>query len=94
VAAALGTGGPLRVELHTAWPVLALVAGVGAVATGLLTVLRGRGWPGMGRRYERPAGPAPAPRARTDEERAVDAWRALDRGEDPTEPAPAGEEQR
>jgi hypothetical protein len=40
----------------------------------------------MGRRYERPAAAAAAPvRRRTDEDRALDAWRALDRGEDPTE---------
>jgi hypothetical protein len=44
----------------------------------------------MGRRYERAAATAttattaPA-RRRTDEDRALDAWRALDRGEDPTE---------
>jgi hypothetical protein len=45
----------------------------------------------MGRRYERAqdaAAPAPA-RARTDEDRALDAWRALDRGEDPTADDPA-----
>jgi hypothetical protein len=40
----------------------------------------------MGRRYERAAATAPAPaRRRSDEDRALDAWRALDRGEDPTE---------
>jgi uncharacterized membrane protein (TIGR02234 family) len=67
-----------------------LAAGLVAVVTGLLVVLRGRRWPGMGRRYERPgrsAGPPPA-RERTDEERTADAWRALDRGEDPTEAPP------
>jgi hypothetical protein len=48
----------------------------------------------MGRRYERtPAaesGPEsrPAVRPETDEDRAQAAWRALDRGEDPTEPTP------
>jgi uncharacterized membrane protein (TIGR02234 family) len=72
-----------RVDLSPAWPVVTLVAGVLAVGTGVLVVLRGRGWPGMGRRYERPG--APVPRQRTDEERTSDAWRALDRGEDPTE---------
>ena len=44
----------------------------------------------MGRRYERAGadGGAPAGGAeRTDEDRAQDAWKALDRGEDPTEPA-------
>jgi uncharacterized membrane protein (TIGR02234 family) len=67
---------------------LVLAAAVLAVAAGLLVVLRGRGWPAMGRRYERPApgdgGPAPA-RPPTDEERASAAWRALDRGDDPTD---------
>lgn len=78
------SGGTLTTAVHAAWPVLALVAGLLAVAAGLLTVLRGRTWPGMGRRYERTAAAAPA-RRQTDEDRALDAWRALDRGEDPTE---------
>ena len=45
----------------------------------------------MGRRYERPgsgaddrAAAGPAARGQTDEDRAQAAWRALDRGEDPT----------
>jgi uncharacterized membrane protein (TIGR02234 family) len=88
-AGVVGSGTPgstLTAELSGAWPVLALVAGLLAVAAGLLTVLRGSGWPGMGRRYERPAAAAAAPvRRQTDEDRALDAWRALDRGEDPTE---------
>jgi uncharacterized membrane protein (TIGR02234 family) len=74
-------------SVHSTWPVLAVVAGVLGVLTGLLVVLRGRGWPAMGRRYERP-GAAPATAARrpvTAEDRATAAWRALDRGEDPTE---------
>jgi uncharacterized membrane protein (TIGR02234 family) len=74
------------------WPALTLAAGVLAVLIGLLVVLRGRLWPGMGRRYERP-GTAPAtagaPAARparpeTAEDRHQAAWKALDRGEDPT----------
>jgi uncharacterized membrane protein (TIGR02234 family) len=71
------------------WAALALVAGVLAVLVGLLTVLRGRRWPGMGRRYERtgtsgqPTSAAAAP-PRTDEDRHQAAWKALDRGEDPT----------
>jgi uncharacterized membrane protein (TIGR02234 family) len=79
-----------RVDLAAVWPVVALLAGLVAIGTGVLVVVRGRGWPGMGRRYERPgASTAPRPvRERTDEERATDAWRALDRGEDPTEAAP------
>jgi uncharacterized membrane protein (TIGR02234 family) len=77
-------------DVSATWPVLAVLAGLIAVATGALAVLRGRGWPGMGRKYERSDGVAPAAgaapaRPRTDEDRAVDAWKALDRGEDPTE---------
>jgi uncharacterized membrane protein (TIGR02234 family) len=90
-AAVVGPGTPgseLTAQVHAAWPVLALLAGVVAVLAGLLTVLRGRDWPGMGRRYERTPGSGTAvpARPRTDEDRALDAWRALDRGEDPTEP--------
>jgi uncharacterized membrane protein (TIGR02234 family) len=78
------------VEPATGWPVVAVVAGAVALAAGVLVVVRGRRWPGMGRRYERPdaAAARPAARPRSDEERAQAAWQALDRGEDPTvEPA-------
>ncbi len=86
VAGSATPGSTLTAEVSAAWPLLALLAGLLAVAAGLLTVLRGRAWPGMGRRYERTAAAAPAAaRPRTDEDRALDAWRALDRGEDPTE---------
>jgi uncharacterized membrane protein (TIGR02234 family) len=81
------TAGRVTVELTTAWPVLAVVAGVLGVAAGLLAALRGRTWPAMGRRYERGAtasGPAVARRPETDEDRAQAAWKALDRGDDPT----------
>jgi uncharacterized membrane protein (TIGR02234 family) len=80
-------------DVSATWPVLAVVGGVLGAAAGLLVVLRGRGWPAMGRRYERPAGSNPAAgaalRPQTDEDRAQAAWKALDRGEDPTDPAPA-----
>jgi uncharacterized membrane protein (TIGR02234 family) len=99
--------GGTTTDVTAVWPVLAAVAGVLGAATGLLVVLRGRSWPGMGRRYERGAGAAatgtpatgtpatgtsatgtpaadtPA-RTETDEDRAQSAWKALDRGEDPT----------
>jgi uncharacterized membrane protein (TIGR02234 family) len=79
--------GHVTVQLTVAWPVLAVVAGLLGVAAGLLAVLRGRTWPAMGRRYERDAaasGPAVARRPETDEDRAQAAWKALDRGDDPT----------
>ncbi|SHH30690.1 Trp biosynthesis-associated membrane protein [Geodermatophilus nigrescens] len=79
-----GAGEERSAEVAAAWPVLVLVAAAVAVAAGVLVVLRGRRWPGMGRRYERAGAPAPA-RPRTDEDRALDAWRALDRGDDPTD---------
>jgi uncharacterized membrane protein (TIGR02234 family) len=77
-------GAVVTTSVRAAWPVLAVVAGLLGAAAGVLTVLRGRRWPGMGRRYERTPAPAPA-RPRTDEDRALDAWRALDRGDDPTD---------
>jgi uncharacterized membrane protein (TIGR02234 family) len=82
--------GTTTAEVLAAWPAVALVGGLLGVAVGVLVVVRGRMWPAMGRRYERPAGPAEAASARrvarTDEDRAQDAWKAMDRGEDPTEP--------
>jgi uncharacterized membrane protein (TIGR02234 family) len=72
------------------WAALALVAGVLGVLAGLLVVLRGRTWPGMGRRYERSGAPArtagtpAASRPQSDEDRHQAAWKALDRGDDPT----------
>jgi len=90
-AGVVGSGPPgstVTAEVSAGWPLLALLAGLLAVAAGLLTVLRGRSWPGMGRRYERTAAAPAAARPRTDEDRALDAWRALDRGEDPTEGTP------
>ena len=74
------------------WPTLALVAGVLGVLAGLVVVLRGSRWPGMGRRYERTGAaasqrpvPARAARPESAEDRHQAAWKALDRGDDPTE---------
>ncbi|MDK3256060.1 Trp biosynthesis-associated membrane protein [Blastococcus capsensis] len=71
------------VEVSATWPVLVVVAGLLAVVAGGLAAARGRAWPAMGQRYER----APAVR-RSAEDRADDAWKALDRGEDPTDVPP------
>ncbi len=84
----------LEISRSGAWPALTVAAGVLGIAAGALAVLRGPSWSGMGRRYERTAVAAPAA-AGTREDSALDAWRALDRGEDPTAgheepPAPAG----
>jgi uncharacterized membrane protein (TIGR02234 family) len=72
--------GAVTVDVSAAWPLVAVLAGVIGVLTGLVVVLRSRGWPGMGRRYQRGA----APPSRSEEDRAQAAWTALDRGEDPT----------
>jgi uncharacterized membrane protein (TIGR02234 family) len=82
-------GGRVIVDLTPVWPALAVVAGLLGIGAGLLAVLRGRGWPAMGRRYERGSAPAAERRPETDEDRAQAAWKALDRGDDPTQD-PAG----
>lgn len=46
--------------------------------SGILVAVRGPAWPGMSARYER--------RPRRADRPSRDAWEALDRGEDPTEP--------
>jgi uncharacterized membrane protein (TIGR02234 family) len=78
-------------EVAAAWPVVCLVAAAVALAAGVLVLARGRRWPGMARRYDRAPGTAApaAARPRTDEDRALDAWRALDRGDDPTDDGPS-----
>ena len=84
-------GGTPVVETSPGWPAVTVVAGLMGACAGLLTVLRGRHWPAMGRRYERGGAPsrdrAVASRPPTEEDRAQLAWQALDRGEDPTDPA-------
>jgi uncharacterized membrane protein (TIGR02234 family) len=78
------SAGEVTVDVTGAWPALAVVAGLLGVGAGVLVVFRSRSWPAMGRRYERAPGPAPAGRPETDEDRVQSAWKALDRGEDPT----------
>jgi uncharacterized membrane protein (TIGR02234 family) len=84
----------LVVDVVPAWPVLAAAGGVLGVLAGLVAALRGRRWPALGRRYERPgdpAGPGAAGRPAApadDEQRAQAAWAALDRGDDPTADVP------
>ncbi|MER5455863.1 Trp biosynthesis-associated membrane protein [Micromonospora sp. NPDC002389] len=72
-------------EVARQWPALTLLGGLLAAAGGLLTALRGRDWPAMGARYERrsrQSAPAAGPIRGAG---TVEAWDALDRGEDPTE---------
>ena len=57
-----------------AW-ILAVIGGLAVAIAGGWTAIRGRGWPSLGRRYER----------RPKEERAVSDWEAQDLGQDPTD---------
>jgi hypothetical protein len=77
------------------WPALCLPAGIVAAAGGALAVARGRTWPAMGARYERPGpvrgGPPPASEPTEDQVQRIGPspsdvamWDALDRGEDPS----------
>lgn len=85
---ALVTG--LDGELSRQWPALCLVGGMLVTVGGGWTAWRGASWPAMGARYERPAGAStrgstPRPTTRVvPGRRTMDAWDALDRGEDPT----------
>jgi hypothetical protein len=64
----------------TAWPWIALVAGVVAILTGAFAAVASGAWPSMGRRYEsRPAAGSMAGPL-TD----VAMWDRLDEGDDPT----------
>lgn len=75
-----------RLAVHVnGWWVVALAGGVLLAAAGLLTVVRGRRWPGMSARYERPG--TVAPPAGDD---PASLWRSLDHGHDPTAGDPAG----
>jgi len=59
------------------WPLVTAAGGLLVAVGGAVTVVRGRRWPGMSARYDRPARVGSA---------ATDAqvWDALDRGDDPT----------
>ena len=84
----VGLGGAeVDVDVVAGWPVLALVAGVLGATGGVLVALRGRGWPGMGQRYQRTGAARPVRPGRPEsaEDRHQAAWKALDGGTDPTE---------
>ncbi|OEJ96666.1 TIGR02234 family membrane protein [Streptomyces thermolilacinus] len=71
---------------QTAWPYVTAAAALLILAAGLLALRYGNTWPAMSGRYERDGGP----RARTarrahDPDRPEELWKALDRGEDPTD---------
>ncbi|MFJ8023036.1 TIGR02234 family membrane protein [Streptomyces sp. NPDC096311] len=75
---------------HTAWPYAAAVGGALILLAGLLALRYGRLWPAMSGRYERDGTTRPRKAKPVDPDRPEDIWKALDRGEDPTGPDPAG----
>lgn len=90
-------GGTPEQWSSTPWWLFGLIGGVGLAAVGVLTLVSGRTWPGLSRRYERAANTksiettsnnlASTNRASTNlggPLSALTAWDALDRGEDPT----------
>jgi len=62
----------------TAWPWIALGAGIVAVATGVFASVASGGWPAMGRRYESVGSAKRGPATETS------IWDRLDEGDDPT----------
>jgi uncharacterized membrane protein (TIGR02234 family) len=88
-AAATATGLTHATASHadsTGWPLVSVAGGVLLLVAGLLALRYGQRWPAMSSRYDRGDGRArvrtPAP---VDPDRAEDLWKALDRGEDPTQ---------
>ncbi len=77
VEAALDGGEAVTVQGNPWW-VVAVAGGLGVMITGAMTLIRGRMWPALGRRYERRGGAPVAPTS------SAEIWDALDRGEDPT----------
>ncbi|MEU4085066.1 TIGR02234 family membrane protein [Streptomyces aureus] len=75
---------------HTLWPYVAAAGGALILLAGLLALRHGRSWPAMSGRYERDGRPRPRKPKPVDPDRPEDLWKALDRGEDPTGPDPAG----
>ncbi|URM91739.1 TIGR02234 family membrane protein [Streptomyces sp. MRC013] len=88
-ARATGDTAARAVDLtQTAWPYATAAAALLILAAGLIALRCGRTWPAMSGRYERDGGPrARAARRVGDPERPEELWKALDRGEDPTEGA-------
>ena len=66
---------------------LAVAGGLIVGAAGISVLLRGRAWPGLGRRFEAPAGVAPGG-ATPVATRPRSPWDAIDSGDDPTSDGP------
>jgi hypothetical protein len=76
IDASVGVAGQPAVAAEPAvgW-VVAAIAGLSVVVASCWTLLSGRRWPTLGARYERGSRP----------ERALSAWEAQDKGQDPTD---------
>ncbi|HET6729533.1 MAG TPA: Trp biosynthesis-associated membrane protein [Jiangellaceae bacterium] len=74
------------VQTAPGWAVLGAAASVLIAGTGLAVLVRGAGWPALGRRYERRAARSDPPAAGdpSDLRAGRETWDAMDRGEDPT----------
>ena len=66
----------------TAWYAAAMIGAVGSVVATLAAVRFTPSWPEMGTRYDSPTGEV----APTEPEGNIEIWKALDEGDDPTEP--------
>lgn len=87
--AALGTNAASALASgNTQWPWLAFFGSLAVAVAGVTTAWRGATWPAMSSRYDAPGTVESAQRStpeRTAEgDGALEQWRALDRGEDPT----------
>ena len=78
------TGGFDAASVHTGGPILAMVGGVLVGAAGVAVALSGPAWPGMRSRYDRAGTPSVRDHRSPPGDADRDAWKALDRGEDPT----------
>ena len=68
---------------RNAWGPIATLGAIAAAVAALLAVWQAPGWPEMGRKYDAPTGPT-APVAPLEEQSALDVWKAMDEGIDPT----------
>ncbi len=81
-----------------AWWAIAALSGLAGMVAGAITAVRGRNWPSLSARYERPTGGTPTQEriagVESDTNRtntsAITMWDALDRGEDPTDERSTG----
>lgn len=85
---ALGTATAVASGGGTGWAWLAVVGGAMVAGAGAAAAWHGPSWPGMSSRYDAAAtiesAQRPTPERTAEGDGALEQWRALDRGEDPT----------